>query len=75
MRVPIYLEFENNRVVLLGGADIKGSHELDQAVNLGKLPTDSEADCCLNYNYDLLTAEISGNNSTGCRMTGAGRCS
>jgi aminopeptidase N len=55
MRVPIYLEFEDNRVVLIGGAKMKGSHELEQTLNLGKQATAPKR-LLVNYNYDILSA-------------------
>jgi Peptidase family M1 domain len=53
MRVPIYLEYENNRVVLLGSAKMKGSHELEQTINLGKEAAPKRL--LINYNYDILS--------------------
>jgi Peptidase family M1 domain len=55
MRVPIYLEYEDNRVVLLGGAKMKGPHELDQTLNLGKLSIAPKR-ILVNYYYDILSA-------------------
>ena len=54
MRVPIYLEYENNRVVLLGNAKMKGSHEMEQTINLGKDGAPKRV--LVNYNYDILSA-------------------
>jgi hypothetical protein len=53
--VPIYLEFEDNRVVLIGGAKMKGTHELEQTLNLGKQATAPKR-LLVNYNYDILSA-------------------
>ncbi len=55
MRVPIYLEFEDKRVVLVGNANMKGSHELEQTINLGKQAT-APRRVLVNYNYDILSA-------------------
>ncbi len=55
MRVPIYLEFDDKRVILLGGAKMKGPHELEQTLNLGKLSTAPKR-LLINYNYDILSA-------------------
>ncbi len=55
MRVPIYLEYEDNRVVLIGSANMKGSRELEQTVNLGKQTTTPRR-MLVNYNYDILSA-------------------
>ena len=55
MRVPVYLELEDGRVVFVGGAGIRGSHELEQTLNLGKLSTAPKR-MLVNYNYDILSA-------------------
>ena len=55
MMVPLYIEFENKGVFPLGAATIKGSHDLEQTVNLGKLPSTPKR-IIANYDYDLLTA-------------------
>jgi hypothetical protein len=54
MWVPLYIEFADKRVILLGHATMQGSKTVDQTINLGKLkaqPTRIVA----NYNYDLLS--------------------
>jgi hypothetical protein len=55
MRVPIYLELEDKRVVLVGNANMKGSRELEQTINLGKQTT-APRRVLVNYNYDILSA-------------------
>ena len=55
MRVPLYLEFEDKRVVLVGNAKMKGSRELEQTINLGKQTTTPRR-VLVNYNYDILSA-------------------
>jgi hypothetical protein len=55
MLVPIYLEYEDKRVVLVGRAGMKGSHELEQTLNLGKQATAPKR-MLVNYNYDILSA-------------------
>ena len=55
MMVPIYIEFENKGVFPLGAATMKGSHDVEQTVNLGKLPSTPKR-IIVNYNYDLLSA-------------------
>jgi hypothetical protein len=55
MLVPIYLEFENKNVFPLGEATMIGPHDIEQTVNLGKLPSPPKR-IIANYNYDLLSA-------------------
>jgi Peptidase family M1 domain len=55
MRVPVYIEFEDNSVALMGRAPIKGSHSVEQTLNLGKLPVTPRR-LLVNYNYDILSA-------------------
>ncbi len=55
MMVPIYIEFDNKNVFPLGSATMKGSHDIEQTVNLGKLPSAPKR-ILANYNYDLLSA-------------------
>jgi aminopeptidase N len=54
MLVPVYIEFVDKRVVLLGHAKIKGSNSVEQTVNLGKLPNEPKR-LVANYNFDLLS--------------------
>jgi hypothetical protein len=55
MMVPLYVEWENKNVTLLGHATMKGTLGLDQTVNLGKLK-DVPKRIVANYNYDILSA-------------------
>jgi hypothetical protein len=55
MLVPLYIEYENKNVVLLGSATIKGSHDLERTIDLGKLPATPKR-ILANYNYDILSA-------------------
>ena len=54
MMVPVYIEFADKRVMLLGHATMKGSRTIEQAVNLGKLTSDPKR-MLANYNFDLLS--------------------
>jgi len=54
MMVPVYIEFENKSVFRLGSGTMKGPHEIEQTVNLGKLPNAPKR-IVANYNYDLLS--------------------
>ena len=54
MIVPIYVEFADKRVTLLGHATMKGSHSIEQTVNLGKLTSEPKR-MVANYNFDLLS--------------------
>jgi hypothetical protein len=54
MIVPVYIEFADKRVVLLGHAKVKGSNSVEQTVNLGKLPNEPKR-LVANYNFDLLS--------------------
>jgi hypothetical protein len=55
MMVPLYIEYEDKNVVLLGHATMKGTHDLEQTVNLGKLSATPKR-IVANYNYDILSA-------------------
>jgi Peptidase family M1 domain len=55
MLVPVYLELEDKRVVLVGRARMKGPHELEQTLDLGKLGTAPKR-LLVNYYYDVLSA-------------------
>ena len=54
MLVPIYLEFADKRTLSLGFATVKGSHTIEQTINLGKLPSEPKR-MVANYNFDLLS--------------------
>lgn len=54
MLVPLYLEFEDKRTMLLGRGQMRGSVTLDQTVNLGKLSSAPKR-VLINYNDDLLS--------------------
>lgn len=54
MMVPVYIEFADKRVVLLGHATMKGSRTVEQTVNLGKLQSEPKR-MVANYNFDLLS--------------------
>jgi hypothetical protein len=55
MLVPIYLELENKQVVMVGQIVIKGPHEVEQKVTIGKMPSPPKR-FLVNYNYDILSA-------------------
>jgi hypothetical protein len=55
MMVPIYIEYEDKNAVVLGHATMKGTHDLEQTLNLGKLPATPKR-IMANYNYDILSA-------------------
>ena len=54
MWVPLYIEFADKRVILLGHATMQGSKTVDQTISLGKLKTQPTR-IVANYNYDLLS--------------------
>jgi hypothetical protein len=54
MSVPVYIEFADKRVSLLGHATMKGSRSIEQTVNLGKLTSEPKR-MVANYNFDLLS--------------------
>jgi Peptidase family M1 domain len=54
MLVPVYIEFADKRVVILGYVTIKGNHSIDQVVTLGKLTSEPKR-MVANYNFDLLS--------------------
>jgi Peptidase family M1 domain len=54
MIVPLYIEFADKKVALLGRASMKGSKTIEQTVNLGKLH-DAPKGMAVNYYYDLLS--------------------
>ena len=53
MLVPLYVEFEDKRVIRLGSAVFKGTQTVEQTVNLGKLNSAAKR-ALVNYNFDLL---------------------
>jgi aminopeptidase N len=55
MMVPVYLQFEDKQTVVLGHATIKGSRDIEQTVNLGKMAK-TPTTMLVNYNYDILSA-------------------
>ena len=55
MLVPLYLDYGNDNVKLAGRAMVRGSHELEQTMSLGKLQTPPRR-MLVNYNYDILSA-------------------
>jgi hypothetical protein len=55
MLVPVYLELENKQAFLVGQVAIQGSHEVEQTVPIGKLPSPPKR-FLVNYNYDILSA-------------------
>jgi aminopeptidase N len=54
MMVPVYIEFADKRVMLLGHATMKGSRTIEQTINLGKLTSEPKR-MVANYNFDLLS--------------------
>jgi Peptidase family M1 domain len=54
MLVPVYIEFADKRVSILGYVTLKGAHSADQVVNLGKLAVEPKR-MLVNYNNDLLS--------------------
>jgi hypothetical protein len=54
MMVPVYIEFADKRIVLLGHATMRGSRTIEQTVNLGKVRAEPKR-MVVNYNYDLLS--------------------
>ncbi|MEI9978149.1 MAG: M1 family aminopeptidase [Edaphobacter sp.] len=54
MPVPVYVEFADRHVTLLGRATLRGSQKVEQTVNLGKLPSEAKR-MVANYNFDLLS--------------------
>jgi hypothetical protein len=54
MMVPVYIEFADKRVMLLGHATMKGSRTIEQTTNLGKLTSEPKR-LVANYNFDLLS--------------------
>ena len=54
MMVPVYIEFADKRVLLLGHATMKGSRTIEQTMNLGKLTSEPKR-MVANYNFDLLS--------------------
>ena len=53
MLVPVYVEWEDKRVTLLGRGAIRGSSAMEQTVNLGKAAVAPKR-VEVNYHYDLL---------------------
>jgi hypothetical protein len=54
MLVPVYMELEDKRTVLLGHMPIQGSTTVEKTVPIGKLPSPAKR-LVLNYYYDLLS--------------------
>jgi hypothetical protein len=54
MMVPVSIEFENKSVFPLGAATMVGPHNVEQTVNLGKLPSPPKR-IIANYNYEILS--------------------
>jgi len=54
MMVPVYIEFADKRVMLLGHATMKGSRTIEQTINLGKVTSEPKR-MVANYNFDLLS--------------------
>ena len=54
MLVPLYLQSEDNHVILLGRAKMVATTTGEQSVNLGKLSS-APKQLLVNYNFDLLT--------------------
>ena len=54
MLVPVYVEFEDKRTVLLGKMPIQGSNTVEKTVSLGKIDGVPKR-VILNYYYDLLS--------------------
>ena len=54
MLVPVYMELEDKRTVLLGHLPIQGSTTIEKTVPIGKLPSPPKR-LVLNYYYDLLS--------------------
>jgi hypothetical protein len=54
MMVPVYIEFADKRVMLLGHATMNGSRTIEQTINLGKLTSEPKR-MVANYNFDLLS--------------------
>jgi hypothetical protein len=55
MLVPLYLDYGNDNVKLAGRAMIRGSHELEQTISLGKVQVPPKR-MLVNYYYDILSA-------------------
>jgi len=55
MSVPVSLEFADKQVISLGRATMKGPHDVEQTVNLGKLAK-TPTRLLVNHNADLLSA-------------------
>jgi peptidase M1-like protein len=53
MLVPLYLQSEDNRVILLGRAKMIGTTTVEQTVKVGKLSS-APKQLLVNYNFDLL---------------------
>lgn len=54
MLVPVYMELEDKRTVILGHLPMQGSTTLEKTVPVGKLPSPPKR-LVLNYYYDLLS--------------------
>ena len=54
MRVPIYIELQDGRVIRLGAGTLRGNRSVQQEVALRQLPVKR---AMLNYYYDVLALE------------------
>ena len=53
MLIPIYVEFEDKRVIQIGRGALKGSSSMEQTLKMGKLISAPKR-VLVNYNFDLL---------------------
>jgi hypothetical protein len=53
MLVPVYLEFENGKVMEIGRGKIAGPGTIEQTIDMGK-PAVAPKKVSVNYNFDLL---------------------
>jgi hypothetical protein len=54
MLVPVYIELDDKRVLLLGRVVMGGTHTAEKTIKLGKLPVGAKR-LLVNYNFDLLS--------------------
>jgi hypothetical protein len=54
MLVPLYIEFEDKRVIEIGRGKLVGSNSIEQTLKLGQLKSPPKR-LLVNYNFDLLT--------------------
>ena len=54
MLVPLYLELEDGRIVVVGKAAMRGTTQLEQSLNFGKLQSPAKR-MVVNYYYDVLS--------------------